>query len=250
MNNPNIEGVDLYKLLNGEFVQLGDQVVDLVKKYDPNVLKVLPLFTTFSAKMAEIAAVYKVLEGSPLTILIDKADNRRDRAISGISLSVEAKQFSYIPAEVEAAQLFRRHIDKYGTGIARQNLLLETANIKNLVKDTKEIPELKAAVSVLGLTVWVDELEAANSEFEAMFANRTAELSKVPIDAMRQRRLEGYDLYYKLRDKLLSQSNVNDYVAPFADAMLEWNAMLAPYNRLIALRMGKDKPSDTPPPTA
>ncbi len=243
-----IEKLDLYKLLNGEFVQLGVQIGKVMRKYDPLVLKVKPQLDAFELKLVEMDRLYRILTSSALTNAINLADIRRDRAINGISTTADARTYSYLTEEVAAAQLIRKHIDKYGTGIARQSQNLESANLRNLSQDMKEIPELMDAVNRLGLIPWIDEMDAANLQFETLFEQRNSEIGQMPDDTLREKRVEAYDLFYKLRDKLEAQANVNEYVAPYTQAIQDWNGTQLPYSNIIALRAsGGSEDVDTPP---
>ena len=229
MKTIKIDKLDLYKVLNGEFIQLGKQIIDLVIKHNPDILKVQAQFDAFKKIMEEMDEMYGLLNSSKFTTPINEADVRRDRAITGISLTADARIYSYVKEEVAAAKILRQHIDKYGKGIARQGQNLESLNLRKLVQDIKDIKELNEAVTLLDLAQWVVEMSEANNIFEELFTQRNSELGQVPETKQRELRLQAYELFYALRDKLEAQANVNEYVQPFTQAIQDWNGTQLPF---------------------
>ena len=63
------------------------------------------------------------------------ADDRRDKATSGISVFLESMLNHFSVEKVNAARLLKNDLDKYGGNIARQSFRAQTATLTNWVED-------------------------------------------------------------------------------------------------------------------
>lgn len=105
-----------------------------------------------------------------------KADRNRDDAIMGIQLSIEALTYSADEEKRSKADLLGRRLEKY---IGIQNLpdTQETTAIKNMLIELKS-EENAPLVTELGLQVFVNELEAANQEFDRLWNLREEDVTQ------------------------------------------------------------------------
>ena len=241
-----ISGLDLSKLRNAEFIQFGTQIITITGSYNPDALKVKNQYDALNLKLIQVDGMYKLQQGSALTVEVEKADERRDRAITGISMFLDSRLNHYIPEEVSAARVLRLDLDKYGSAIARQNLNSQTAILTNIANDWKNKAELRDAVVLLNLMPWLDELDSANKAFDILYLQRNKEAINNPVDTLKTLRLETNELYYLLRDKLQAYANINEFADPYDKILKEWNNLIESYNTLMANRAGDNE--DTPPP--
>ena len=63
-----------------------------------------------------------------------------------------------------------------------------------------------------------------------------------------RRSLISNDIYYKLRDKLLANAEINDLAQPWAAAVNQLKALIASYNNLLATRPPEPTTPVTPTP--
>lgn len=90
----------------------------------------------------------------------------------------------------------------YGSGIARLNYQAETATVNNLLRDWENKPDLADAITTFNLTSWVNELKAANEEFNTKYLLRTQEYGDASPETIKTKRDETNIAYYALRDRI------------------------------------------------
>ena len=235
-------GIDLMKLRNAEFLQFSKQVINIVTLNNPLNLLVTTQLAAYQAITNEIEALFVTDQGNDTTPIIQALDARRDAAITGITLMVNAMVYHYDPAIREAAIAIRDNLRLYGGGIARQNYMAETASISNIIADWNNKPNLSAAIGLLQLESWRDELENANTNFDVQYIARTQQLGAANPATILEKRLSSTQVYYALRDRLASYHNINDGANPWGKTVNELNALIDQYNVLLANRGNEPLP--------
>lgn len=243
----NFKGIDLTKLHNGEYIQFSNDFLKIVALNNPTTLTVVPQYEVFEAVVAAISALFVTDQGNDTTPIIQGADIRRDTAISGITLLANAMTYHYDAATRDAATRIADNLSLYGGGIARQNLMAETASITNIIADWNNKPELSAAIVTLGLGAWKAELQDANEQFNTLYIARTQQLGALSPDTIRAKRLEAYAAYYALRDRIDAFFVINNGANPWGKTVNEANALIEQYNILLAGRAGNSQ-QETPTP--
>ncbi len=239
-----INGLDMKSLRNDEYIQFDTQILQVTNSYDPAGLKVKPQYDALNLKLVEIDGVYALIQKSMQTEPLEKADERRDKAIAGISMNVDSMLNHFKPELVAAAKLLRADLDKYDGNISRKTYNAETAVLTNIAEDWKTVPALTDAVNKLTLKEWLEELDIANKAFNDIYMLRNKESLNNPDQTLKDLRLQANDLYYELRDKLSAYANVNDFASPYDKVMKEWNSLIDDYNQTLATRQGKKAASD------
>ncbi|CAF3810767.1 unnamed protein product [Rotaria sp. Silwood1] len=185
-----------------------------------------------------IAAMFKEDTGSDITDEIIALDIRRDDAITGISLYVDALTRNNVAAVKNNATLVSNAIKLFGSGIARQAMQSETATIISIVTKLTTDTELKAAVAALPLLKdWVDELKASNDLFDAKYLARTVEMGLANPETIKLKRLEAIQKYYELRDMIDSYNIITKGAAPYPSTINSINALIEQYNTVINNRI-------------
>jgi hypothetical protein len=180
---------------------------------------------------------------------VSAIDTRRDRAVTGFSLLVNALTYHFDPVIAKHAETLKKLVDKYGGGIARENYQAETAIIDNLVADLNK-PEAVAAMAALNLDGWKKEMELANKAFNDAYVLRTQQLGAASKDKLFAKRLETNEVYYKLRNFIDSYFTINEGAEPYNKTTNELNALIDQYNTMMAGRVGNEKDETPVPPTA
>ena len=243
-----LSGLDLERTRNSEYYQFFDDVDTIVTTITPKALNIVPSYAAFTAEKVEIDKLFQKEQGSKLTPLMEKADLRRDRAITGIVLVVNGFTYYHEEGWSQPALLLQSSINKYGSSIPNQSFIAETAIINNLLGDWDNTPELQDALKTFRLQPWAEELRTSNKLFNKLFMERNAEfggkLSETMVDRRRQ---ISNAVYYKLRDKLLANAEINDLQEPWATAVNQLRALIATYNTLLASRAVTPTDMATPP---
>jgi hypothetical protein len=243
----NIISIDLAKLRNAEYLQFSKDVLQIVLLNNPAGLSVQAQYNAFQGITAQIESLFASEQANELTELIAALDKRRDDAITGISIYVESLAYHFNQAKSQAAMRLGNNLKLYGSGIARQNYMAETATIDSIIGDWNTDPELQSAIAVLDLADWKAELIAANNEFNTQYILRTQQLGAQSHDTIKAKRLESINLYYALRNMIDAYFVIGNGIAPWAKACNEINALIEQYNVLLAGRASEPNPEPNPP---
>lgn len=238
-----INAIDLAKLRNAEFLQFGTSLSGLVVANNPVALNIEPPYLAFKAKLDETSELFKMDRVSPLTQELILIDERRDKAITGLTGLVNAYGYHFDAATVQAANLLISNLNLYGSGVARMNTQAETATLNSIIGDWEIKTDLKAAVTKLGITAWVAELKTANNLYQQKFVARTQEYGAANPETLRAKRDETITTYYELR-KFINAYEVIQPGAAITKLINELNALIEQYNTLLKTRA--TEPPQTP----
>jgi Family of unknown function (DUF6261) len=230
-----ITSIELDRMRHAEYIQFSKDCAAIVGANDPAAQNVQPKYDAYINKIAELEVLFKKSTENPITAEIETLDMRRDRAVSGLLMHINALNFHFDPAIATPAQVLQHNLKIYTTNIARENYNAETALINNLVTDWETKPELANALATLGLTNWKDELKTANQLFNDRYIARTQDMATASVDNVKTKRLEGNTAYYELRDHI----NANMTLAPsplLVKTTNEINALITQYNQLLVGR--------------
>lgn len=244
-----INAIDLAKLRNAEFLQFGATFSGLVAANNPVALNVEPQHLAFKLKLDETSGLFKLERVSPITQELVLLDERRDKAINGITASIESFCSHFDAATSQAANLLFANLNLYGVGIARLNTQAETSTINAIVKDWGTKPELTAAINKLGINEWAGELYTSNQLFEQKYLERTQEYGAANPDTLKTKREEMMVAYYELR-KFIDAYAVIQPGAAYDKLINELNALIDQYNTLLNSRASEPEVEpDTEPVT-
>ncbi len=243
-----LNAIKLINLRNAEFIQFIKGVLAIVLSNGPAALNVQAQYDAVQAMLATLETLFITEQGSAITTDISALDARRDRAVTGLTLMVNALIYHANPDTAKQAETLKKLFEKYGSGIARENYQAETAIIDNLNADLINKPEMAAAVAALQLADWRKEMEAANTAFDAAYLLRTQQLGAASKDTLFAKRQETNEVYYKLRNYIDSYYIINEGAEPYSKTVNELNALIDQYNTMMAGRLPDDKEEPVVPP--
>lgn len=240
-----IDAINLAVLRNAEFLQFGVSFSGLVAANNPAALNIEPQHVAYKARLDETSELFKKERSSPVTQELILIDERRDKAINGLTALVGAYVYHFDNATAQAANLLAANLSLYGSGIARMNTQAETATLNSILTDWEIKPELKAAVTKLGITAWVAELKTANNLFQQKFLERTQEYGAASPETLKAKRDETITAYYDLR-KFINAYQVIQPGAAIEKLINELNALIYQYNTILKSRA--TEPPQAPEP--
>jgi len=244
-----INSLMLNSLRNSEFTQYMADTLKIVAANDPATLNITDVYNTLLTANRDLEALFKAERGSAMTDVIIALDARRDNAISGMRLFINALTYHFDDAIRTSAELLDRNLSLYGPGIARENYQSETAILNKILADWTTKPEFAAAVSALQLTAWKAELDTANQAFNTQYLARNTEMgAAVPDNTVKDKRLITTNAYYQLRDFINSHYTISNQAAPYKKVVNELNALIDQYTALLNGR--KSKPAIKTPVAA
>ena len=113
----------------------------------------------------------------------------------------------------------------------------ETSAIYNLVADIRD--KRAADADLIGLTPWLDKLDADNREYEALVTGGDAESLSLQTEAnAKQARKLLSDTYVKITDRVDAYIVIEE-AGPFAEFAQALNVKIDRYNNILAARRGR-----------
>lgn len=241
-----IIGIDLKNLRNDEYFQIMKNTTSLVETNGAVVLNVVAQNDALIQKTIEYDVLFKRSTASEITQEIFDIDVRRDNAVIGISNVVNGNLYHFDPTMKAAATKLDNNLKLYGAKIISQNYQAETATLSSLVGDWETKPDLTAAMTLLNLKVWKDELKAANILFDEKYLARTQEYGDASPENILSKREETNQAYYTLKSFLESFSVVQPS-AENTKTINQLNALIEQYNTLLNNRAAAPVTPPTPP---
>ena len=231
-----IDAIDLMRLRNGEFLQFATNFSALVESNDPIALNVLKQHNNFKVAISVIEPLFKVERVNAFTQQLVLFDERRDKAITGLTTVIDGFCFHFNVLVAQAAKRLAADLQLFGTGVARQNYPAETASINGIISDWETKPELVTALALLGIADWKDELKEANKVFDQKYLERVKEYGATSPDTLKAKREETTNVYYELR-KYLDANSVLHNSPDYEKTIKELNALIGQYNTLLNARL-------------
>ncbi len=244
-----IAAITLNNLQNTEVSQFNTDILGIIQLNNPITLGIGRPYDAFKNEQTEILSLFKADKSSALTDELFAHDLERDDAFLGICLQIESYTHHHLPATRALGVLLFDHLKHFGTGIDRFNYQKETSTITNILKEWNDKPELKAALTTLKLTEWVNQLEATNIAFNTKFLQRAQATGENTFtNTLKAKRVDAAQAWYKLRDAIMSKYTVaeNDETdtSLYVTTINSINAVIDKYNVLLAAR--RKKPSIPP----
>jgi hypothetical protein len=174
-----------YRQLYNKFVDVLSLVSDDIPTFD-EFLTLLALLVDASRK-------------SPVTEKLDEADQRIDRAITGLRAAIFSYLHHYDPAKVVAAKAIDARLHDFGD-IRDKPYANESTAVQILVHDLQIT--FKDEIAFLDIIGWVSELDAAEQVFTALFDQRNTELADRVKGDIPKIRHQMESLYRNMNDRI------------------------------------------------
>ncbi len=231
-----INNIQLRQLRGSEYIQFITDTLHIVGSNNTEALIVKLQYEVLQSQLDRVEKVFKLKRSSNVTKDIEELDARRGKAINGVMLQIHALTYSTNSLLSNHAKMLEVHLQRFGSGIAKQNYQSETTILRNIVHDWKTQPELMEAIEALQLTAWQREIEAANNAFSEAYNTRNDELAAAPTENLKTLRLEANEAYYKLRNRLNAFWEINDGAEPWARTIHQLNQHISDYQLLLNRR--------------
>jgi hypothetical protein len=148
-------------------------------------------------------------KSSEYTKKLAAADKRRDKAVSGMSRVIKAAISYFDPAVADAAARLELRLKAFRTAIRNKPYEEESAAVRILLNDL--VTTHASDVAALNIKGWVDELAAAEVEFDDLFVKRNDEVTSRPKEKLRDVRKKVDTLYRKMISLIEAFGELNGY---------------------------------------
>ena len=235
-----IENIHSNHFTQALHLQYHTETRDLIKKFDPATLKIVPQYDDFCLKVDREDLCYKVIRKSDLSEAKENADQARDAVIKGVNEAVRTALRHFDPTVNEAAKRLKIVLDAYNSPKPLTDLSYdaETVSVANLLQELEG--KYTADVQSAGLTSWVSELHARNDAFDRLAKVYNEQQAAKPPFKMKDVRKET-DEAYKNIVLVINALIVMDGEAAYAPFVTELNELIKHYNDLLAQHKGKLK---------
>lgn len=229
-----IKKIKLLSLRNEEHFQFYTDFKSLVEANDPISLGIEAAFNAFLPLYSDEREALDIIRKNILTKNISDADDLRDNTFRGLSDAVNSVTHHFLAEKREAAARILLVIEHYGN-IGLKPYDEETATISSFIGD---LTNLADDLTLLGLSDWVNELQANNTAFDNLKKDRyTQEAGKTKL-RMKQVRLQVDDAYKTIAERIDALAIVNGDEA-YASFIDELNERIEAYALLLAQRKGR-----------
>jgi hypothetical protein len=157
------------------------------------------LYEPFLALLAQEGLLVDALKGSALTERLAELDRLIDRLLTGINNVVQAGLHHFDSARVNAANRVYLRLKAFGD-IENKSYEGESAALGILITDLRT--HYAVDIEILGLVEWLDQLEAAHLEFDALFNQRNMEWADRPDVNLKDIRRQIDALYRQMVDRI------------------------------------------------
>lgn len=227
-----IARLDRYR--NAEVLAFASNVLDVLTARNlPYLVDVQAALQTAQDNMS---AAFKKESGSIITEDLKELDKRRDDAIRGLVLVARGYEYHFDTTTQKAAVAILRSIRKYAKNVANLSYQEETSTIKNIISDWTTNADLTAAVTLLGLTAWQSELEAANNSFDATYVSRSQSDAQKSMQAPVSELRKPVEAAYQTVGNHLTANLVINPSQDLTETVAEVNALVDKYNLVVARR--------------
>ncbi|MDR1561557.1 MAG: DUF6261 family protein, partial [Dysgonamonadaceae bacterium] len=177
---------------------------------DPAVVNIVAnLMGAFNTEVELESKLVDAVLSSPYTEQLANTDKRLDRAIVGLSATIEADLHHYNPLMVEAARKIALRLKAFRGEIENKPYEEESAAVKILLNDLQTT--YSAEVGTLSLSGWVFEISDAQTTFEELFLKRDDEWASRPTEKLPDVRKRVNVIYRNMVELIDAYGALNGY---------------------------------------
>jgi hypothetical protein len=195
-------------------------------------------YTALVDALDQEIALINDMKKSNYTERILETDQRIDRCLTGMNAVITAAQHHFDPVVQEAARLLHNRFSAFGD-IRRKSYEDETGIINMLLTDLAST-EYADSVTLTGLTPWVTELTAAETNFERLLRERYDEIAAKPQGKIKEIRHTIETIYHTMTNRIEAFAVVSDNPEAFVDFIGKLNVIVTYFNEHTHHHVRKD----------
>ena len=250
INARQIDALDFNYLDQSETYQYSVDQLARAKACQPLMDKVGNEINAWEAATQAFDVAYRKASTSSQTKSLQTLDSERDSYYTGFTGTVNNAVKSPIQTQREAAQQLLEPIKRYGVNTSGE-YQQQTMRTSQICQDLLE--NFSSQLATLGLTAWVEALQAKNLEFQQAMTARTNDQAgyvKSELTMLRQNLIAAYRNFVKLANVVFIYEGDTAY----ATTIDQMNAEVRHYKQIIARKSGSSSdggntPTPTPTPT-
>ena len=235
LNARQLDNLDFSYLDQSEVYQYNENQLVRAKGNAAIAAKLQEFITPWEQAKQRFDDRYRQMTTAGQTKTNETLDNERDKLTTGFNGTVSNAKKSPLPGQAEAAEVLEEVIKRYDIKTEGE---YEQQTMKTSQMCTDLLTNYQAQLTTLGLTAWVEALQAKNEEFNAAMTARTnsqAGYVKGELGQLRQQLIVAYRNFMKMFNAVLLYEGDTAY----ADVVDQMNAEVRHYKQIIARKGGK-----------
>ncbi|MDQ2179614.1 DUF6261 family protein [Marinifilum sp. D714] len=227
-----------YRMRIAEYLTYSNRIFKLISESVSESITFEPFKSRIKNGIEKLEKATEKVNTQLLTINVAERDARRDQAFAALEYFAMACS-KRLDAEIsESGKIILNEIDSLGSGIVRKPMLEESAIINGMIEKMKTVTKLANALQKMNGADWLDELESAQTDFEASVAKRdeakTERNDDDSVVACKQIKKE-FEAFYKYLDVMCDIETD----AAYSNLAKEINIVTEETNNIIAQRVGR-----------
>jgi len=236
--------ISMAELKLEEFLQFGNDVVNVVKKSNASDLGLAGVLNLAEAGMVEANNYSKEDRKHPLSAEIETLRAERDKRV--VALTIHMKGYKQAPADNVKAEvaLAVPMLEVFVNGYLKMNAFVKSQRLKMLFAKITSESSFENALQAIGLKALLDEIQLLETQSLALVAERrSTQLEKVG-DSTNKIKLNAANMLRKLLGTIETNALVKTELnyKPLID---EVNATIAEYKKLLTIRKAAKKTKAT-----
>ncbi len=199
------------------------------------IMAKLPDFVTpWETALQTFDVAYRKMTTAQQTKTVSNLDKERDSLYTGFTGTVTNAKKSPIAAQAAAAEQVEEAVKRYGAD-ASGEYEQQTMRTEQLCSDL--LANYQSQLTTLGLTAWVEALQAKNQEFQTAMNARTNDQAGYVPSELSQLRLQLIAAYRNFV-KMLNVVLIYEGDTAYATVVDQMNAEVRHYKQIIARKGG------------
>ncbi|MDR0543761.1 MAG: DUF6261 family protein [Odoribacteraceae bacterium] len=231
--------VDLHSLSNEVFARFFADVISYIDKYDAEDIGIKQASNDLKNSYEKVKSALDVVRKSGFTEKLRSLDKLRDELCRGLSMMI--KSIINIPDENkrDAARELNIIFDNYWS-IPKRSYDAETEAIIDLFREL-DLPENVARVTLLGLTVGVEQFRAINTDFITLTRQRLDQNTQRRGVSMKESREEVQEKFDLMIYRLEGLIALNGLESPgeLSGFIKDYNTVARHYKNVLAIERGR-----------
>lgn len=156
----------------------------IVEKYDPGVLFVEGMFRLLQAEIPNVVRLSEIYKGHPLTTELVSLREKSERIVK--SILKKSDSIKYISSLTAQATVIVPVVNRFFKGTLKENLKVKAERVSQFLTAIENDANLKTAMQIAGLMVYVDELVSLQQTIETNTNKRRVAMSVKTIEDRRE----------------------------------------------------------------
>ena len=234
LNARQLENLDFSYLDQSETYQYNDNQLVRVKACAAMMAKLEFVITPWEQAKQLFDERYRRMLTTGQTKTNEALDSERDALTTGFRGSVSNARKSPIAGQAQAAEVLFEVVERYDINTSGE---YEQQTMRTDQMCTDLLTNYQSQLATLGLTAWVEALQAKNQEFNAAMTARTnaqAGYVRSELTQLRQMLITAYRNFVKMLNAVLLYEGDTAY----ADTVDQMNAEVRHYKQIISRKRG------------